>query len=179
MTSTRPKTYRDHAMRFGTYMGLYWIIKFSFLPLGFSIPLLQLLFVFFTVFVPVLGYAYALRYRRLYCPDGLPFFRAFSFTFSMYVFATMLTAMAHYIYFRFIDHGFLTASYLSELEKLQSNTSGELAASIEPLTEAIRTIGSMSPLQLTFNLISQNIFYTIFLSILTALLVMKNKKTTL
>ena len=35
----KPKTLQEHAMRFGTMMGIFWIIKFSFLPIGFKIPL--------------------------------------------------------------------------------------------------------------------------------------------
>lgn len=28
----KPKTLQEHAMYFGTMMGIFWIIKFSFLP---------------------------------------------------------------------------------------------------------------------------------------------------
>ena len=55
MTTERPITLQEYAMRFGTYMGLFWIFKFIFLPIGFSIPLLQLLFILMTLFVPVLA----------------------------------------------------------------------------------------------------------------------------
>ena len=54
MPTDKPITLQEHAMRFGTFMGIFWIFKFIFLPLGFTIPLLQLLFVLLTLFVPVL-----------------------------------------------------------------------------------------------------------------------------
>ncbi len=56
MTSNKPMTLQQHAMRFGTLMGLFWILKFILLPVGFTIPLLQLLFLLLTLFVPILGY---------------------------------------------------------------------------------------------------------------------------
>ena len=59
MTNEQPITLQEGAMRFGTFMGVFWIIKFSFLPLGFTMPLLQLLFILLTLFVPVLGVIYA------------------------------------------------------------------------------------------------------------------------
>ena len=34
MTSNKPMTLQQHAMRFGTLMGLFWILKFILLPAG-------------------------------------------------------------------------------------------------------------------------------------------------
>ena len=85
MTTERPITLQEYAMRFGTYMGLFWIFKFIFLPIGFSIPLLQLLFILMTLFVPVLGYIYARRYRNQYHEGNFSFTQAFSFCFLMYL----------------------------------------------------------------------------------------------
>ena len=111
MTTERPMTLQEYAMRFGTYMGLFWIFKFIFLPIGFSIPLLQLLFILMTLFVPVLGYIYARRYRNQHHEGYLSFTQAFSFCFLMYLFASILTALAHYVYFRFIDQGYLLNTF--------------------------------------------------------------------
>lgn len=102
MTSNKPMTLQQHAMRFGTLMGLFWILKFILLPVGFTIPLLQLLFLLLTLFVPILGYIYVRKYRERECGGELNFLQAFAFTSLMYLFAIVLVAMAHYIYFRFI-----------------------------------------------------------------------------
>ena len=125
MTTERPITLQEYAMRFGTYMGLFWIFKFIFLPIGFSIPLLQLLFILMTLFVPVLGYIYARRYRNQYHEGNFSFTQAFSFCFLMYLFASILTALAHYVYFRFIDQGYLLNTYLDQLETIKDSVTGE------------------------------------------------------
>ena len=77
MPTDKPITLQEHAMRFGTFMGIFWIFKFIFLPLGFTIPLLQLLFVLLTLFVPVLGYIYVRKFRNTYCNGEISFFRVF------------------------------------------------------------------------------------------------------
>lgn len=97
MPTDKPITLQEHAMRFGTFMGIFWIFKFIFLPLGFTIPLLQLLFVLLTLFVPVLGYIYVRKFRNTYCNGEISFFRAFLFTLYMYLFAALLAAVAHYV----------------------------------------------------------------------------------
>lgn len=176
MTNEQPITLQEGAMRFGAFMGVFWIIKFSFLPLGFTMPLLQLLFILLTLFVPVLGVIYARRFRNKYCDGIITFGRAYIFTFLLYLFAALLAAVGHYIYFRYIDNGFLSGMYLEQLESLKSSVKGDMVLSIDQLIEAFNTISSLSPLTLTFQLIYQNLFYGMLLALPTALLVMKRKK---
>ena len=51
-------------MHFGTYMGVYWILKFILFPLGLSIPFLLFLFFGLTLGVPFMGYYYARSEER-------------------------------------------------------------------------------------------------------------------
>jgi len=176
MTQNQPISLQQTAMYFGTLMGLFWIIKFTFLPLGFTIPLLQLLFVLLTFFVPILGYLYARKFRNRYCGGSITFSRAFAFTVLMYLFAALLAAVAHYIYFRYIDNGFLIDSYIGQLEAMKPTATEELKESIDQFIEGFSLISSLSPIQLTFQLISQNFLYGVLLALPTALLVMRRKK---
>lgn len=176
MTQNQPISLQQTAMYFGTLMGLFWIIKFAFLPLGFTIPLLQLLFVLLTFFVPILGYLYARKFRNRYCGGSITFSRAFAFTVLMYLFAALLAAVAHYIYFRYIDNGFLIDSYIGQLEAMKPTATEELKESIDQFIEGFSLISSLSPIQLTFQLISQNFMYGVLLALPTALLVMRRKK---
>ena len=176
MTQNQPISLQQTAMYFGTLMGLFWIIKFTFLPLGFTIPLLQLLFVLLTFFVPILGYLYARKFRNRYCGGSITFSRAFAFTVLMYLFAAMLAAVAHYIYFRYIDNGFLIDSYIGQLEAMKPTATEELKESIDQFIEGFSLISSLSPIQLTFQLISQNFLYGTLLALPTALLVMRRKR---
>ena len=176
MTQNQPISLQQTAMYFGTLMGLFWIIKFTFLPLGFTIPLLQLLFVLLTFFVPILGYLYARKFRNRYCGGSITFSRAFAFTVLMYLFAALLAAVAHYIYFRYIDNGFLIDSYIGQLEAMKPTATEELKESIDQFIEGFSLISSLSPIQLTFQLISQNFLYGTLLALPTALLVMRRMR---
>lgn len=176
MTQNQPISLQQTAMYFGTLMGLFWIIKFTFLPMGFTIPLLQLLFVLLTFFVPILGYLYARKFRNRYCGGSITFSRAFAFTVLMYLFAALLAAVAHYIYFRYIDNGFLIDSYIGQLEAMKPTATEELKESIDQFIEGFSLISSLSPIQLTFQLISQNFLYGTLLALPTALLVMRRKR---
>ena len=164
-------------MYFGTCMGLFWIFKFIFLPTGFTVPLLQLLFILMTLFVPVLGYIYARRYRNTCCGGSISFLKAFAFTVFMSMFASLLTAVAHYVYFRFIDNGLLVNTYRRTLESMDTSAvTEEMKESVRQLTDALGVISSLSPLEMALQLLSQNFFYGVLLALPTALLTMKRKK---
>ena len=86
-----------YAMLFGTYMGGYWILKFILFPLGLMVPFLLFLFAGLTVCVPFMGYYYTRMYRNHVCGGNIGFLQAWIFTVFMYIFAALLTAVAHYI----------------------------------------------------------------------------------
>ena len=65
---------------------------------------------------------------------------------------------------------------MEQLENLKSSLTGDMETSIDQLIQNLDIIASMSSLQLTLQLIFQNIFYGILLSLPTALLAMRKKR---
>lgn len=167
--------YREDALRYGTYMGLFWIVKFSFIPLGFAVPLLQLLFVLCTLFVPILGYIFVRKYRKTYNEGGFSFFKALNFTLLMYMAAILLTAIAHYVYFRYMDNGYLISCFQQQIHALKEVYAGVNPALVENYVRAFDMFASLTPLQVVVQLISQNVFYCVLLSVFTALCTMKRR----
>ena len=163
------KGYMQYAMLFGTYLGGYWILKFILFPLGLTIPFLSFLFVGLTLCVPFMGYYYVRMYRNTVCSGSISFLHAWIFTVFMYMFAALLTAVAHYIYFRFIDHGFVINAYESQIDIL--NKSG-----IPDIEETLETVKSLTPIDITMQLVSWNVFCGSLLALPTALFVMRRKK---
>ena len=173
MTTDRPKTISQSAMKGGTLMGIYWIVKFTFLPLGFTIPLLQLLFILLTVAVPVLGYLYVRGYRNRHF-EKMTYLNGFSFSFFMYLYASMLAAVAHYVYFRYIDQGYFLNMYTEQLNLVKQQVTGNMLDSVNQLMETIDMISALSPFDITLQLFSQNIFHGILFSVITGWLVRKS-----
>lgn len=169
-------SYREDALRYGTYMGLFWIVKFCFLPMGFSIPLLQLLYIVCTFFVPVLGYLFVRKYRDTYNEGDFGFAKAFGFTLWMYVAAILLEAIAHYVYFRYIDHGYLVSCYLQQMQGVKEHCKNVEPQLMDSLIQAFDRLAALTPLQMVYQFMSQNILYSILLSLFTALFTMKRMR---
>lgn len=165
-----------YAMLFGTYLGGYWILKFILFPMGLIVPFLFILFIGLTLCVPFMGYYYTRMYRNQVCGGSISFLHAWIFTVFMYIFAALLTAVAHYIYFKFIDHGFAINSYETLINGLAENKIPGTKVYIDQLREVISVMHTLSPIEITMQLMSQNVFYGSILAIPTALFVMRRKK---
>ena len=168
---------QKYAMHFGTYMGIYWILKFILFPLGFHISFLSLLFVILTLAVPFIGYYYVKIYRDKVCGGAIQFSHAVLFTIFMYMFASLLVAVAHYIYFQFIDHGFIfnaLADFWNQAIE-QSPALQENKELMKDMFDADK-INSLSAIDITMQMLSSDVFFGSILAIPTGLMVMKKAK---
>lgn len=171
---TQKTTLHQCAMRSGTALGIFWIFNFIVFLLGLRIPFLTLLFVGLSFTVPIILFRLAKAYRKVHCDNVISFGQAFFFINSVAFFATMLTAVAHYIYFRYIDGGFIFEEYNHALQGIKDTLPGaELAQTIGQMEDALSQIAQLTPIELTFQLISQNIFFGIFLALVIAPFIMR------
>ena len=173
MTDQR-KNFQEAAMRYGTMMGIFWTLKFVLFPLGMQSPLLLMAFCLLTLIVPVVGFFLVRQYRDRECDGVLTFSRAFLFTSFMYLFATLFVTIAHYIYFRYLDNGLIVGTYQDMLTQMSAIATDDMKASIEQFQQALDIIASLSPLDISIQLITQNVFYCTLIALPTALLVRKN-----
>lgn len=165
-----------YAMLFGTYMGSFWILKFILFPLGLSVPFLLFLFMGLTLCVPFMGYYYARVYRNQVCGGSIGFLHAWIFTVFMYMFAAMLAAVAHYVYFRFIDYGYVINTYETMIDTLAQSPMPGMDAYIATCRDALETARSITPIDITLQMISWNVFWGSILAFPTALFVMRRGK---
>ena len=174
MTENRNYLHK-YAMHFGTYMGVYWVLKFILFPLGFRIPFLSFLYMIMTLAVPVMGYYYVRMYRDKINRGVISFAHAGMFTLMMYAFASLLAAVAHYVYFQFIDQGFLIDTYTQVWhEMLNQNT--VMFENKEMIEEAIEAARGLSSIDITMQLVSWDIFWGAVLAIPTGLMVMRKAR---
>lgn len=153
----------------GTLMGLFWLAKFTLVPLGIIIPPLMLLFLGLSLFVPFVAYVMARSYRNRYCAGVIGFGQAWIFLFLTFLYASLLTAMGYFIYFRFIDGGFILNSleemveeFLSSLPQLQRE---QMGAQIRELINAQR---SLTPITIALQQMSQNLMLGAIMALLIA-----------
>ena len=173
MTDKKP-TLQESAMRYGTLMGIFWTLKFVLFPMGMQSPLLLMAFFLLTLIVPVAGFFLVRQYRDRECGGVLNFSRAFLFTSFMYLFAALFATIAHYVYFRYIDGGLIVNTYQDMITQMEAIATADMKASLDQFQQALDIIAALSPLEISIQLITQNVFYCTLIALPTALLVKRN-----
>lgn len=158
-----------YARVYGLYMGIFWAVKFVFFPLGFSYPVFSFIFLLLTIMVPFVGAWFVKKIRDGVLDGRLGFWQAFLLSTNIYMYASLIAAIVHFVYFRFIDNGFILNSYLESVNQMQELLgSGEAAANIEMLKANVELMGTLSPIQIVFSLLSNNVVFGLFISLLAA-----------
>jgi hypothetical protein len=163
-----------YARRAGTVMGIFWISKFILLPLGFEIPFLHLIFMFLTLAVPVVGYQLVKKYRDNILGGVIKFSHAFTYTMGIFLFASLLTTMAHFIYFRFIDKGYIISKIETIINEVLTAVPTGKSNYFTEMNKTIEIVGSLSPIEITLQMMGNNLFYGTIYAIIIALFVKKS-----
>ncbi|MFV0544592.1 MAG: DUF4199 domain-containing protein [Bacteroides sp.] len=175
MTNSRNYLHK-YAMQFGTYIGIYWILKFILFPFALTIPFLSLLFLALTLIIPFIGYYFVKTYRDKICRGAISFGHAFFFTVLMYMFASLLVAIAHYAYFEYIDQGYVIESYTQIWNTMLTDTPS-MEVNRQIIEEMIETAKTLKPIDITMQLLSWDVIFGTILAFPTALVIMKKPTT--
>lgn len=122
-----------------------------------------------------MGYHYARMYRNQVRGGSIGFLHAWLFTVFMYMFAALLVAVAHYVYFRFIDNGYLIDTCETLINTLDQSQVPGMETYIATYRESLEVVKTLTPIDLTLQMISSNVFWGAILALPTALCVMKRR----
>lgn len=165
---------RAYAMEYGTFLGIAWVVVFALYVYG--ICNMNALFMFVACvsicILPFVAFYFAWRYKQHLEPgEKLPFFSAWMFSLMMFVYASLFTGAAEYIYFAYFDDGSLLGQFYSVFEDGETRRLYEqmgLSDTLNIIKDSLDDMAKLSPLDIALMLFNQNIFTTFILSVPTA-----------
>ena len=161
-------------MHFGTYMGIYWILKFILFPLGFHIPFLSLLFVILTLSVPFIGYHYAKMYRDKICGE-YPIFACHALHYIYVYVCFPIGSCGPLRLFPVHRSRFYRQLLHPAMGRVDDQHPG-FDRKQRSYKETIDTARSLTSINITMQLLSWDVFWGSIPAIPTALMVMKKAK---
>jgi hypothetical protein len=167
---------RRYAMTGGTLMGAFWVLRFVAFLFGMSYPLVMGLFVLSVVGVPTLMVIFTRNYRDVLRGGEMSFREGLTLGILTCLYASLLAAAAHLIYFRFMDHGYVAGMYQQIFATLSAEPAGDQTALDSTFQEALDLWLSMSPIEITLQLMSNNIMWTWLMVIPIALFMRRKPK---
>mgnify|MGYP001157716688 FL=1 len=150
----------------GAYLGVAWIISFAFYICGLSSPLLGLLGTLIAVLSPVFA-AIRLGKFRDNARDGIiSFRRAMAYYILMFLYASLLLALAQFVYFAYIDGGYLVSTYSAVMATPEAEAMLKAyGISTQQMQESISALAQTEPIYIVLNILSMNVTVGIILSL--------------
>lgn len=146
-------------------MGVMWIISFACFIAQFYMPLLNMAALIFGVASIIIS-AIRLRNFRDNILDGvISYWRAYGYSLLTYFYAALLLAAAQYIYFQFIDHGFLLNQYTAMTSSPEFKSMMTLyGIKADEMKLTMDTIATLRPIDIALQFLTTNLFLGIVIS---------------
>lgn len=172
MNATIYQDLRAYAGQCGAVIGGLWISSFACFIGGLTYPGLSLICMLLGISSIFATGSLVRRFRRT--TADIRFGMAWWMSILMFIYASLLMAVAQYIYFRYMDNGFLADYYASIMQQPEFATLMQYAQGGQDyqdvMEQVINMLRTISPIELTFQFMIYNFFLGIFLSIPAALI---------
>ena len=120
------------AMTLGTYLGAYIILAYLATLLTVKYPAASLLAVPLFIGIPVVAFLLVRRFRDSTKVPYFPFPVSWIISILTFLFATVLSCMAAYLYLRFLDHGALAAGLTARMDMMMQSSQEATALMTDP-----------------------------------------------
>lgn len=164
------------AMQYGVYLGLFFILMFASMVGAIYEPMFNTLAVLLMLAVPFLLYNFMKRYQNQMAGVRISFIQFWVFGIFLFLFASLLSGIVHYIYYQYINPNFTqmqVASLVQQLDTLESLKNSPLAAQLKSMLDEIKTPTSI---EMVIQSIWSNVFWGSLLSIVIGLMMSLSKK---
>ena len=159
------------AMQYGTNLGILWIIAFAAYIVSITTKEMSLVFLMLLAISPIYAGYLGFRYRKRECENKLGFLNAWTFMIIVYTCASLLAAIACYIYFYFLDSGTVLAAFK---EQIDIYTSMEISEEMKKaFNETYDILSRLNASDICIQFFTSNLFVSSILAPITAIFVYK------
>ena len=157
----------------GALLSLLWIGALVCYVQGLTNPLLGMAAVVLVIISPFYA-ANRLRHFRDYAREGIiSFMRGYAYTVMIFFYAGLLLAAALYIYFAFIDNGYLLGKFTEITNSEEGRQVMKMYGMSEQMKEGLKQLASMRPIDYALNMLTINIMSGFFLGLPIAALMQR------
>jgi len=174
MTPEEYKQLKAFVSQDGIYLGALWVLSFACLIGEFKFQILGTIGIVLAIISPILVVKRLKRYRDWGLGGNISFRRALFYCLMLFLYASLLFALVQYIYFQFIDNGYLLQQYNLIMSSPNMQEMIKVYNIKEQMEEGLSTMASMTSIEKVANIMSVNIFTGIMLSIPIAIMMRRS-----
>ena len=153
----------------GAWLALVWLASFGCSIAGLMDPLLGMVSLALAVMSPFFVARRLRVYRDTVKQGVLSFKRGWAFALLVFFYGSVLLAVAQYVYFAFLDKGFMVQMLSQALASPQTAQIMAQSGMNELLSMSVQQMQSMRPIDISLQFLTTNIFLGVVLSLPIAL----------
>ena len=163
----------------GALLAVLWISSFACYVAGISNPLYGVLAIILMVVTPFFVCSRLGKFRDEGRYGVISLSRGWAYSVFVFFYAAILLALAQYVYFTYIDQGYLLQSFTRALQAPEARQMVEQYGMQQAMDESLEMMGQMRPIDYALNVLTVNIMAGIVLGLPIAALMKKNGKLTI
>lgn len=155
----------------GAILGAVWIVSFALCIAGMKYPGLSLSGTLIALASPFVAVSRLVKFRDYALNGVISFGRSMAYYILLFFYASLLMALAQYIYFAYLDNGFVVSYYVNTMnlpEARQMVTAAGMTG--KDIDNVITQMRETTPIMLALNIMTMNITIGVMLSPLVALM---------
>ena len=160
----------------GALLAVLWVASFVCYIVGMARPLWGMVAVVLMVSTPFFVARRLAGFRDTGRNGVISLRRGWAYTVFVFFYAAVLLALAQYVYFAYLDRGFLLMSFTNALSAPEVKQALEQAGMQQAMKESLEQMGQLRPIDYALNVLTVNIMVGIVLGLPIAAL-MQRKRT--
>ena len=161
----------------GTYVGILWIASFACYLGGLSSPMLGLVGGILAVASPFFAAKRLIKFRDDIRDGEISGRRSMLYYALMFFYASLLLSLAQYLYFAFLDGGYLMREYTSRLSSPEMKQAMQAyGMTADQLMEGLTEFANTSPIMTALNIMTMNITIGLIFSLPVSLITRRARK---
>lgn len=170
MTAPEYIQLKAFARQDGVLLALLWVSSFLLYIMGMSNQILGLAAVILMLYTPFFVGTRLGKFRD-YGRDGhISFRRGYAYTVLVFFYGGVLFAVAQYIYFAFMDQGFLVSQFSKMMNTVEARQMLQQYGMAEMMDESLQQMTATRPIDYALNMLTINISLGFILGIPISLL---------
>ena len=167
---------KAYAREYGAFMGLLWIASFACFLGSVVEPSLSFAFDFTIVLIPFMAHFFVKLYRDRIVNGVISFKRAFGFSIFIFLYATLILAIAQWAYFSYMDNGRLVATLITMVSSAEFKPVLEAYKVTEQeMKQNLELLAETRPIDFAMTFMGVNMFAGMIISWVVALFAKRTK----
>ena len=159
----------------GMILFVLWIISFGLYVAGLTTPFLSLLAMVVALITPFMSVRMVRRYRDDGLSGTISFRRAWAYVVFMFFYASLLFAIAQFVYFAYLDKGFFLSQISQMFNEPQTAQALQQMGWGPAMSQALTDLGQMRPIDLALNIMTTNLLIGVILGLPVAVVSKRNR----